>query len=345
MQRRLALLSEPAGRLNIAARAACVPGEDRPHGQRDAVTAWVFPGQGAQRTGMGDGLFAAYPDMVTEADEVLGWSVADVCRSSDGRLDQTQFTQPALFVVNALSYLQKLATTSSHPDYLAGHSLGEFNALHAAGVFDFTTGLRLVAYRGEVMARCGDGGMAAVLGLGENEVRSVLAETGPGVELANKNSLTQVVVSGPRGEVEATREPFLRAGAGDFVMLQVSGAFHSRYMASAADDLAKFMAGLRLCPPRIPVISNVTAEPYDSAVQALLVAQLTGCVRWHEVIGYLLDDGVDRIEQVGPGKSLTRLTAIIRRQRLAGSSPGIPGAPGVLTGQDRQPVPGWRTLS
>jgi malonyl CoA-acyl carrier protein transacylase len=339
------LLSESAGRLNAAAREHPRPGADRTGGHRKAASAWVFPGQGAQRTGMGEELFAAYPDMVAAADEVLGWSVADVCRSGDGRLDQTQFTQPALYVVNALSYQHKLATVSSHPDYLAGHSLGEFNALHAAGAFDFVTGLRLVAYRGQIMARCGGGAMAAILGLGENEVCGVLAEAGQDVELANKNSPTQVVVSGPLGKVEATREPFLRAGAGEFVMLPVSGAFHSRYMAPAADDLATFMGGLRLRPPQIPVISNVTAEPYDRAVQALLVAQLTGCVRWHEGIRYLLDQGVDRIEQVGPGKSLTRLTAVIRRQRLAESQPDPPGVLVGPAGQDRLPVPGWRTVS
>lgn len=290
------------------------------------AVAWVFPGQGAQFTGMGEELFAAYPDMVDQADDVLGWRVADVCRSGDGRLGQTQFTQPALFVVNALNYMHKLRTEPSHPDYLAGHSLGECNALHAAGVFDFVTGLRLAAYRGEIMARCGDGAMAAVLGLGEEEVRDVLAGVAPDVELANKNSLTQVVVSGPREKVEAAREPFLCAGAGDFVMLQVSGAFHSRYMAPAADDLADFLGGLRLCPPRIPVISNVTAKPYGSAVRAFLVAQLTSCVRWHEGVGYLLDRGVDRIEQVGPGRSLTKLTAAIRRQRRTGPRSGVPAA-------------------
>ncbi len=294
---------------------------------------------------MGEELFCAYPDLVAAADEVLGWSVADVCRSGDGRLDQTRFTQPALFVVNALSYLHKLATAPARPDYLAGHSLGEFNALYAAGVFDFRTGLRLVAHRGQAMARCGGGAMAAVLGLGASEVRAVLAESAPEVELANVNSLTQIVVSGPRGQVEGSREPFLRAGAGDFVLLPVSGAFHSRYMAPAAEDLAEFLGRLRLCPPGIPVISNVTAEPYDHTVQALLVAQLTGCVRWYEGIGYLMDSGVDHIEQVGPGRSLTRLTAAIRRQRLAGSPVSPPGAAGMPAVQDRLPVPERRAVS
>jgi malonyl CoA-acyl carrier protein transacylase len=309
MQRRLALLSSTFGRPGAAADS------DQDQTGTRAVTAWVFPGQGAQQAGMGEELFAAYPDVVAKADEVLGWSVADVCRSGDGRLDQTQFTQPALFVVNALSYLDKLAS-SPPPDYLAGHSLGEFNALHAAGVYDFAAGLRLVARRGELMARCGGGLMAAVLGLGENEVRAVLAGTFPAVELANKNSATQMVVSGPRRAVEATREPFLRAGAEKFVLLQVSGAFHSRCMESAADDLGIFIRGLPLRAPLIPVISNVTATPYGPDVPGLVVAQLTSCVRWHEGISYLLDRGADPIEQVGPGRSLTRLTAAIRRQRL-----------------------------
>jgi malonyl CoA-acyl carrier protein transacylase len=321
------LPSNAVSRLDTATREDSGHGADPPDGRPDNAMAWVFPGQGAQRAGMGDELFAAYPDMVTQADEALGWPVAEVCRSADGRLDQTQYTQPALFVVNALSYWHKLQAASSPPDYLAGHSLGEFNALHAAGAFDFATGLRLVAYRGEIMARCGDGGMAAVMGLGEDEVRGVLAETGPDVQVANKNSLTQLVVSGPRGKVEATREPFLCAGAADFVMLHVSGAFHSGYMASAAGQLADFLDDLPLRPPRIPVISNVTARPYGSAVRAFLVAQLTSCVRWHEGIGYLLDRGVDRIEQVGPGKSLTRLTAAIRRQASPDPGPAFPGAP------------------
>lgn len=285
-----------------------------PAGRPGSAIAWVFPGQGAQRVGMGKELFAAYPDLVAQADEVLGWPVVEVCGSADGRLDQTQYTQPALFVVNALSYWDKLQAESSPPAYLAGHSLGEFNALHAAGAFDFATGLRLVAHRGELMARCGDGGMAAVMGLGEDEVGAVLAETAPDVQVSNKNSLTQLVVSGPRGKVEATREHFLGAGAADFVMLPVSGAFHSRYMKPAAREFADLLDDLPLRPPDIPVISNVTARPYGGAVRACLVAQLTSCVRWHEGIGYLLNIGVDRIEQVGPGKSLTRLTAAISRQ-------------------------------
>jgi polyketide synthase PksL len=281
----------------------------------EIATAWVFSGQGAQRAGMGAELFAAYPEMVAEADAVLGWSVAEVCGSDDGRLDQTRYTQPALFVVNALSCLNKLKTGSAPPDYLAGHSLGEFNALHAAGAFDFATGLALVAHRGEIMADCGDGGMAAVMGLPEGRVRDVLAETGPDVQVANKNSLTQVVVAGPSEQVTAMREPFLRAGALDFVLLRVSGAFHSRYMTAATYRFADFLTDLRLSPPRIPVISNVTGRPYTGAVGAYLVAQLTSCVRWQEGIGYLLDRGVDRIEQVGPGKSLARLTSAIRSQR------------------------------
>jgi polyketide synthase PksL len=284
-------------------------------GLPEIATAWVFPGQGAQRPGMGAELFAAYPELVAEADETLGWPVAEVCGSDDGRLDQTQYTQPALFVVNALSYRHRLQTGSAPPDYLAGHSLGEFNALHAAGAFDFATGLALVAYRGEIMADCGDGGMAAVMGMSEAEVRDVLAGTGPDVQVANKNSLTQIVVAGPREKVAAMRETFLRAGALDFVLLRVSGAFHSRYMSAAAYQFADFLCDLRLRAPQIPVISNVTAAPYGGAVRAFLVAQLTSCVRWQEGIAYLLDRGVVAIEQVGPGRSLAKLTAAIRSQR------------------------------
>lgn len=281
------------------------------------MIAWVFPGQGAQRSGMGADLFARHPERTWAASDLLGWSVSDMCLAGEGRLDQTEFTQPALFVVNALSYADKLSDSAAPPDYLAGHSLGELNALHAAGSMDFLTGVRIAARRGELMARCENGGMAVVLGLSEPRVRGALASSGADLEIAALNAPAQVAVSGPRDEVDRAREVFLAAGADDYVPLRVSGAFHSRYMAPAAAEFARHLAGVPLEQPCIPVISNVTARPYDGPPAGFLVAALTSCVRWTASIEYLIAAGADAIEHVGPGKGIGKLVRAIRQDRAA----------------------------
>jgi malonyl CoA-acyl carrier protein transacylase len=278
------------------------------------MIAWVFPGQGSQRPGMGAALFDRYPERTAAASDLLGWSVREVCRSGDGRLDQTEFTQPALFVVNALSCADRRAAGGRDPDYLAGHSLGELNALHAAGSVDFLTGLGIAARRGEVMSGCAGGGMAVVLGMNEPQVRDVLASSGADLEIAGINAPAQVAVSGLLTEVDRAREAFLAAGADDYVKLRVSGAFHSRHMAAAATGFARYLAGVPLEPPRIPVISNVTARPYDGPLASLLVAQLTSCVRWTASIEYLIAAGAGEIEQVGPGKGIEKLVRAVRKQ-------------------------------
>ena len=281
------------------------------------MSAWLFPGQGAQRTGMGAALFDRYPGQAEAASDLLGWSVRAVCLCGDGRLDQTEFTQPALFVVNALSCAARREQAGQEPDYLAGHSLGELSALHAAGSMDYLDGVRVTARRGELMARCRGGGMAVVLGMSEQEVRGVLDRSGTDLEIAGLNAPAQVAVSGELSVVERAREVFLAAGAGDYVRLRVSGAFHSRHMAPAATAFARYLAGVRLRPPRIPVISNVTARPYNGPLADPLVAQLTSCVRWTDSIGYLIAAGAGDIEQVGPGKGIEKLVRSIRQQHAA----------------------------
>lgn len=158
---------------------------------------WLFPGQGSQRPGMGEDLFARYPALTEAASELLGWSVPGICLADDGRLDQTEFTQPALFVVNALSWQLKMDSSQDRPDYLAGHSLGELNALHAAGAMDFRTGVRIAARRGQLMAGCQGGGMAVVLGLAERDVRMTLTRSGADLEVAGLNAPAHVA-AGPR---------------------------------------------------------------------------------------------------------------------------------------------------
>jgi malonyl CoA-acyl carrier protein transacylase len=159
--------------------------------------------------------------------------------------------------------------------------------------------------------------MAAVLGLTEAEVREALADSGADLEVAGLNAPTQVAVSGLRPEVRRAREAFLRAGAADYVRLRVSGAFHSRQMAPAAAGLSAYLTGRPLGPPRIPVISNVTAAPYAEPPAGLLVRQLTSCVRWTASIEYLMAAGADVIEQVGPGRAVTSQIRAIRMERAS----------------------------
>ncbi|MBQ0885457.1 ACP S-malonyltransferase [Streptomyces sp. RM72] len=272
-------------------------------------SAWLFPGQGAQRRGMGRELFDRYPDAMAAADRILGFSVRELCLGDAAeRLTDTRYLQPALFVVNELTRRAHAAREPA-PDYLAGHSLGEYNALLAADAFDFETGLALVARRGELMGRATGGAMTAVVGPGAARIVDLLAEAGiDDVDLANLNSTEQVVLSGPVESLRRAAGAVTAAGAGRCVPLRVSAAFHSRYMADAAREFAAFLAGFELRDPRIPVIANVTARPYGPGeVGRLLAAQVHSAVRWSESMGHLRSRGVDRVVEQGPGRVLTGL--------------------------------------
>lgn len=266
--------------------------------------ALVFPGQGSQHKGMGKELFDQFPDLVERADQILGYSLRDLClRDSESRLRQTRYTQPALFAVNAMTYL----ASDRKAEYLAGHSLGEYNALWAAGAFDFETGLRLVQKRGELMARATDGGMLAVLGLDAGSLTDLLERHGPEVDLANDNSAEQLVLSGPVAALQGLTPVLQEAGA-RVVKLNVSAAFHSRYMAAAAAEFASFLKEFSLQDPRQPVLSNVTGLPYaPGQVRELLAEQIRRPVRWTESMRYLLVHGVTDLREIGPGQVLSRL--------------------------------------
>ncbi|MGW6459247.1 ACP S-malonyltransferase [Streptomyces sp. NPDC055078] len=277
----------------------------------------LFPGQGSHRVGMGGPLFDRYPHLVRQADSVLGYSVAELClEGPPERLGDTRYTQCAMYVVGALSYVEEVRTTGVIPDVVAGHSLGEYVALFAAGGFDFRTGLELVAKRAELMAEAGDGAMAAVLGLDEAAVRDLLRERGADtVDIANLNAPDQIVVSGPVGDIEHLT-PVFSERATAVVRLQVSGAFHSRYMSTAGQKFRRFLGRYRPARLRIPVIANVTAEPYrDDAFADTLCRQLTQPVRWSETVGHLLDRTDPRLREIGPGTVLTGLTQRIRAGR------------------------------
>jgi malonyl CoA-acyl carrier protein transacylase len=290
------------------------------------MIAFVFPGQGSQKRGMGAGLFdeaRQYAEVEKEVDAILGYSLRELClEDRDNRLKETEFTQPCLYVVNALHYY-KAVNQGARPDYLAGHSLGEYNALLAAGVFDFLTGLRLAQRRGELMSRAKNGGMAAVIGLGSGVVAEVIEENRlVGIDIANFNTPSQTVVSGPIEDIRRAGPFFENAGARVYMPLQVSAAFHSRYMAEAARAFDDFLAPFSFAAPKIPVIANATARPYPTdnaseSVRSLLARQITHSVRWTESIHFLIDKGVTQFTEMGPGIVLTRMIHQLQEQKAA----------------------------
>lgn len=275
---------------------------------------------------MGRDLFDRFPEHCRIADEILGYCVRELCLSDpERRLRRTDATQPALFVVNALSWLSR--DPEAPVDFFAGHSLGEYSALFAAQSLDFADGLRLVKRRGELMAEAGSGTMAAVMGLPVEVLSEVIRERGNTVDIANLNSPEQVVLSGPPADLEALGPLLLNAGAKRFLPLNVSGAFHSRYMAQAAVDMERELKHVTLRPPRRPVIANCTGEPYGPEdLQRHLVAQLRSPVRWHQTVDYLWSRGVRHLEELGPGRVLTKLWLRFQ-DALGGSKPTHPEPP------------------
>lgn len=269
-------------------------------------TAWVFPGQGSQAVNMGEDLFRldALKPQLAQANDILGWSVAEICQDPDDKVSQTLYTQPCLYVVEAL-LAEQLMQQGQTPDFVAGHSLGEYVALFAAGVFDFATGLQLVKRRAELMSTATDGAMAAVIGFKRDELDAVIAET-EGVVLANDNNPMQVVISGTIEGVDAVLAQVKSKRA---VKLNVSGAFHSPLIADASAQFQSVLDEVEFQTARIPVLSNVDPNPATDGAQLKqrLTQQMTGSVRWREIALKLADEGVERVVEVGPGNVLTGL--------------------------------------
>lgn len=266
-------------------------------------TAWVFPGQGSQAVGMGADLAAVCRAKLAQAEEILGWSVVDSCQQED-KLKQTTYTQPCLYVIEcALADL--MAEKGQQPDIVAGHSLGEYSALYAAGVIDFASGLRLVKRRAELMSQASEGTMAALMGFKRDELDAKIAET-EGVVLANDNNSGQVVISGEPAAVKAVMEGIKVKRA---VKLNVGGAFHSPLMAGAAEAFEPVLAEVAFQDAKIPVMSNVDPTPQTdaTALKERLRQQMTGSVRWREISLALPEHSVGTVVEVGPGKVLTGL--------------------------------------
>lgn len=283
------------------------------------MSAYLFPGQGSQQLKMGEGLFTKFPDLVSLADDLLGYSVASLCTDDPyGQLNNTYFTQPALFVVNALSYLDfQNKAQKKQVDCMLGHSLGEYNALWAAGVFDFETGLRLVQKRAALMAAASGGKMAAVIGLTAEQVDHVLA-TYPlsALSIANYNSYLQQVLSGPEDLINKAADYFKEAGAKMYRPLAVSGAFHSPLMHNAAKEFYHFLQAFSFYEPDVTVIANANALPYThEAIQQNLVLHIDHPVQWLQSVRYLLAQGETDFQEIGPGVVLKNLvTRILKDQ-------------------------------
>lgn len=277
---------------------------------------YVFPGQGAQVKGMGEELFDEFANLTKKADCILGFSIKDLCLNNpDNNLDLTQYTQPALYVVNALTYYKKCQEADQKPEYLAGHSLGEYNALLAAGVFDFETGLKLVKKRGELMARVDGGAMAAVIGLKKEKIKEILDHYKlRDVDIANLNTKTQIVISGYKNDIDNARQYFECEG-GRYIILKVSAAFHSRYMRDVKEEFEEYLKEFQFSPPAVSVISNLTAEPYEySGIKYNMANQLRSSVKWYDSIEYILNHGGTEFIEAGPGQTLKNMINKIKSE-------------------------------
>ena len=272
--------------------------------------AWVFPGQGSQKVGMAAGVLElpGARERFARASDLLGRDLLAICAGeAEGELsdlNDTRNTQPALFVIESL-LVDALKAQGRQAELVAGHSLGELVALHAAGVFDVDTGLRLMQRRSALMAAAGGGAMTAVMGFDRAELDDLVAAT-EGVVIANDNSSAQVVLSGTPEAVAAVSAALKCKRA---VPLAVSGAFHSPFMAEAAAAFAAELEPIAFADASIPVLSNTdpTPERSGAALKQRLITQMTSGVRWRETMEQLEANGIDTAVEIGPGSVLSGL--------------------------------------
>jgi [acyl-carrier-protein] S-malonyltransferase len=285
------------------------------------MKAYVFPGQGAQFTGMGKDLYDQSElarSMFAKANDILGFDIQQIMfEGSEEALKQTNVTQPAIFLHSTI--LAACLGDSFQPDMVAGHSLGEFSALVANKTLSFEDGLRLVAQRAAAMQKACElepSTMAAILGLEDEVVERVSSEINGVVVAANYNCPGQLVISGSVAAVEAACAALTEAGAKRALVLQVGGAFHSPLMEPAREELAAAIEATHFATPSCPVYQNVNAQAVTDPAQikANLVTQLTGAVRWTQIMQNMLADGCSEVIEVGPGKVLQGLFKKVDRE-------------------------------
>jgi [acyl-carrier-protein] S-malonyltransferase len=285
------------------------------------MKAYVFPGQGAQFSGMGKDLYdnsELARSLFAKANEILGFDIQSIMfEGSDDALKQTNVTQPAIFLHSTI--LAACLGDSFRPDMVAGHSLGEFSALVANKTLSFEDGLRLVAKRADAMQKACElapSTMAAILGLEDDVVERICAEIDGVVVAANYNCPGQLVISGSLAAIDAACAKLTEAGAKRALVLQVGGAFHSPLMEPAREELAAAIEATHFAQPICPVYQNVNAQAVTDPAQikANLVTQLTGAVRWTQIMQNMLADGCTEVVEVGPGKVLQGLFKKVDRE-------------------------------
>ncbi len=284
------------------------------------MKAYVFPGQGAQFVGMGKDLYdnnAEARELFEKANEILGFRITDLMfEGTEEDLKQTKVTQPAIFLHSVL--LAKSLGDDFQPDMVAGHSLGEFSALVAAGALSFEEGLRLVSKRAMAMQKACEARpstMAAVLALPDEKVEALCAEVDDVVAPANYNCPGQVVISGTIEGIDAACEKMLAAGAKRAMKLKVGGAFHSPLMQPAQEELAEAIAAAEFKTPRCPIYQNVDGKPHTdpAEIKENLIKQLTAPVRWTYDVQAMVADGANEFVELGPGSVLQGLVKKIDR--------------------------------
>jgi [acyl-carrier-protein] S-malonyltransferase len=293
------------------------------------MKAYVFPGQGSQFVGMGKDLFDRYEEtkkIFKVSDEILGFKISEILlEGSKEALQQTRVTQPAIYIHSVISAM--VMENQQTPDAVAGHSLGEFSALTAAGIIDFESGLRLVSQRAEAMQKAcnlSEGTMAAVLGLEDEQVETVCKKIKGTVVAANYNCPGQLVISGSKESIALACAALKAQGARRALILPVGGAFHSPLMEPAREELANAINETTFAKPMCPVYQNTVAKPVTDPdeIQKNLIDQLTAPVKWTQSINAMKTDGISDFIEVGPGKVLQGLIKKIYPEAITSSSNG-----------------------